>query len=209
MSCTFSLLKRARRLRCGNRRRLHRLAPCLSCSRGGHISTASGSCSRMGVARGTPDRFISWSSAPRKATGAREARHDGAHGNASHVGQFPVGQTLQFAQHEQLTKTIRKTAHRPLDQGDVGGVQQQHFRIGPGTSATVLFLIERVGGSGKLPGRQPQQVLRTILRNQAWPLPPLNVRKYRRALSEASCTTSSASCSLRSSHRANRRAASR
>lgn len=57
--------------------------------------------------------------------------------------------------------------------------------------------------------RQLQHVLRTILRNHARPLPPEKVRKYRRARSDASCTTSSASCSFRICQRARRNAASR
>src|SRR5437763_1030712 len=56
---------------------------------------------------------------------------------------------------------------------------------------------------------QRQDVLRTMLRNQARPLPPAKVRKYRNARSDASCTTSSASCSFPTSQRASRRAASR
>src|SRR5262245_27747083 len=57
--------------------------------------------------------------------------------------------------------------------------------------------------------RQPAQVLRTILRNHARPLPPVKVRKYRKARSDASWTTSSASCSFRINQRASRYAASR
>lgn len=57
--------------------------------------------------------------------------------------------------------------------------------------------------------RQLQHVLRTILRNHARPLPPEKVRKYRRARSDASCTTSSASCSFRICQRARRNAAFR
>ena len=52
--------------------------------------------------------------------------------------------------------------------------------------------------------RQLDDVFRTILRNQARPSPPANVRKYRRARSDASWTTSSASSSLFISHRASR-----
>src|SRR5262245_3147650 len=44
-------------------------------------------------------------------------------------------------------------------------------------------------------------------RNQARPLPPENVRKYRRARSDASWTASSASCSFRIRQRASVRAA--
>jgi hypothetical protein len=57
--------------------------------------------------------------------------------------------------------------------------------------------------------RQLQHVLRTILRNHARPLPPEKVRKYRSARSDASCTTSSASCSFRICQRARRNAASK
>src|SRR5262245_8583876 len=55
----------------------------------------------------------------------------------------------------------------------------------------------------------PAHVLRTIRKNQARPLPPVNVPKYRRARSDASCTISSASSSFRVSQRANRYPASR
>src|SRR5688572_2055090 len=48
-----------------------------------------------------------------------------------------------------------------------------------------------------------------MVRNHARLSPPTNVRKYRNARSDASCTTSSASCSLRIRHRASRYAASR
>src|SRR3954469_10568196 len=46
-------------------------------------------------------------------------------------------------------------------------------------------------------------------RNQARPFPPVNVWKYWNARSDASCRTSSASCSLRISQRASRRPAAR
>src|SRR5688572_828770 len=48
-----------------------------------------------------------------------------------------------------------------------------------------------------------------MVRNHARLSPPTNVRKYRNARSDASCTTSSASCSLPIRHRASRYAASR
>ena len=57
-----------------------------------------------------------------RLTGARQAGHDGSDGNAHHVSELPVRQTLQLAEHEQFTKTIWQVAHGPLDQRDVIGL---------------------------------------------------------------------------------------
>src|SRR5580765_7027469 len=64
-------------------------------------------------------------------------------------------------------------------------------------------------GARRRPRCQSVPALRTILRNHARPFPPVYVRKYRNARSDASCTTSSASCSFRISRRASRCAAGR
>ena len=40
-------------------------------------------------------------------TGARESRHHRADGYPDDVGELTVGQTLEFAEHEQLMKRIR------------------------------------------------------------------------------------------------------
>ena len=83
--------------------------------------------------------------------GAREAGHDGAHGNAHHASYLSVRQPLQFAEHEHFAKTIRQVAHRSLDQRDVVGVKQRGFRIETRTNRAVVRFVEEVGWCVKAP----------------------------------------------------------
>jgi len=54
----------------------------------------------------------------------RESRHHRADGNPDDIGQFAVGQLFELAQHEQLMKRIRQTAHRSRDDAGVVGLEQ-------------------------------------------------------------------------------------
>src|SRR4029453_15536270 len=67
--------------------------------------------------------------APHRLTGAREAGNDRSNGNAHDTRQFPVGQALELAPHEQLTKPNGQMAHGFLDEGDLVGLEDERLGI--------------------------------------------------------------------------------
>jgi len=81
-----------------------------------------------------------------RPSGSRETGHHRSDWNVQDVCQFPVRQVLQFAQDEQLANSIGEGAQRPLDHCDVGGANQQRFRVRCQSTAAVVLFIERVGG---------------------------------------------------------------
>lgn len=170
----------------------------------------SASCSRGYVLVGMPDCFSSLFSAPRKASRARD-RLDMT---------VPIGMPIASASSRyDSPSSSRSTSSSRKRSGTLRIARASKVASSDRSSSASGSDVDRglwcccssngsVSASNRWP-RQPRQVLRTILRNQARPSPPVNVRKYRKARSDASCTTSSASCSFRISQRASRRAASR
>jgi hypothetical protein len=57
-------------------------------------------------------------------TGARQSRHHGSDGYANDGRQLSVGQTLEFAEHEQSMEAIRQAAERPRNQRSVIALKQ-------------------------------------------------------------------------------------
>jgi hypothetical protein len=55
---------------------------------------------------------------------ARETGHDRSNRNLQHIGQLLVRETLEFAKHEKLAKTIRQIPQGLSDERCVGGMKQ-------------------------------------------------------------------------------------
>jgi hypothetical protein len=174
------------------------------------LMPGSASCSRGCILVGMPDCVSSLFSAPRSASRARD-RLDMT---------VPIGMPMASASSRyDRPSSSRSTSSSRKRSGTLRIARASKVASSDRSSSVSGSDVDRglwcccssngsVSASNRWP-RQPRQVLRTILRNQARPSPPVNVRKYRKARNDASCTTSSASCSFRISQRASRRAASR